>query len=103
MQIDTPYFRDELAPYNVKHGLVDPSHTFMSPPKKRRNLQLIDMKGDKDRTCEQLQAYRRVTADYDAKAVMRLPEPHDYYPGEQMSPIEKYFKTKRANEDRCQS
>ena len=100
MQVDTPYFKDVLAPYNVKHGLVDPSHTFMSPPKKRRNLTLIDMKGDKERTCRELQAYRRETADYDAKAVVRLPEPHDYYPEEQPSPLEKYRKTLKTNEAR---
>lgn len=25
---DTAYFRGKQAPYNVKHGIVDPSHTF---------------------------------------------------------------------------
>ena len=28
MQSDTPFYKDKLEPANVKHALVDPSHTF---------------------------------------------------------------------------
>jgi len=28
LQEDTPFYRDKMQPFNVKHALVDPSHTF---------------------------------------------------------------------------
>ena len=28
LQNDSPYYRGRMAPYNVKHSLVDPSHTM---------------------------------------------------------------------------
>ena len=28
LQVDGPHFRGSKSPYNVKHALVDPSHTF---------------------------------------------------------------------------
>ena len=28
MAEDTPYFKDKMEPYDVKHALVDPTHTF---------------------------------------------------------------------------
>jgi len=28
LQADTPYYRDKMQPFNVKHGIIDPSHTF---------------------------------------------------------------------------
>ena len=30
LQNDSPYYRGRIAPYNVKHGLIDPSHTMTS-------------------------------------------------------------------------
>jgi len=28
LQEDTPFYRDKMQPFNVKHALVDPSHAF---------------------------------------------------------------------------
>lgn len=43
MQDDAPFYRDKLQPYNVKHGLVDPSHTFIKPVyhKDRKDMDLM--------------------------------------------------------------
>lgn len=32
MQTDSPFFRGRLEPYNTKHGIVDPAHTFTHSP-----------------------------------------------------------------------
>ena len=36
LQFDSPYFRDKFEAVNVKHALVDPSHTFVYDPKKKQ-------------------------------------------------------------------
>lgn len=54
MQDDTPFYRDKLEPYNVKHALVDPSHTFNLPlynkARKNHNLLGYDLKEGTDKT-----------------------------------------------------
>jgi hypothetical protein len=54
LQDDGPWYRNEKiaqAPFNVKHGLVDPSHTYTHPiwhkSKKAKDLMAYDYKGQK--------------------------------------------------------
>lgn len=53
MQADTPFFRGHLSPFNVKHGMVDPSHTHMNPADdhehKDMNFTAYDWKHGKDK------------------------------------------------------
>jgi hypothetical protein len=44
LQNDSPYYRGRIAPYNVKHGLVDPSHTMTFPESHhtKRNMDFMD-------------------------------------------------------------
>lgn len=53
MQDDTPFYKDKLEPVNIKHALVDPSHTFNQPlyHKTRKNINLLsyDAKDGKDK------------------------------------------------------
>ena len=41
---DSPYYRGRIAPFNVKHGLVDPSRTMTMPAshKTRRTMDFMD-------------------------------------------------------------
>jgi hypothetical protein len=58
LQEDTPFFRDKMEPYNVKHGLVDPSHTFTYPlnhkTKKEKNYLAYDLKNGNDKSSTEL-------------------------------------------------
>jgi hypothetical protein len=47
-QPDTVYYRELLAPFNIKHALIDPSHTFY-PGNRKRNLTTFDFKGEKQK------------------------------------------------------
>ena len=40
-----------MAPLDFKHGMVDPSHTFVGSPKKRKEIDLMkyDLKGAKQK------------------------------------------------------
>ena len=99
MQKDTPYFRDKLSPFNVKHALVDPSHTFTMLPHHttRKDIDMLayDPKLGKDKTSRELQSIRRTTYDIYGKVVLRLPEHRDYW-GES-DPVEDYFAIKDVN------
>lgn len=65
MQSDTPFFRGHLSPVNVKHGMVDLSHTLMNPADdkehKDMNFTSYDWKNDRDRSCRDIQRTRRET------------------------------------------
>ena len=100
MQGDTPFYRDKLEPYNVKHALVDPSHTFNQPlyHSTRKNLNLLgyDSKNGMDKTVRQIQHERRETVDFSGKNIMRLPERRDYI-GEESDPVVEYYRKRDAN------
>jgi hypothetical protein len=44
MQMDTPYYRDFQEAFNVKHALVDPSHTFVANKRPTKDFTLFTMK-----------------------------------------------------------
>lgn len=77
---DSPYYRGRVAPFNVKHGLVDPSHTMMhtSEHHTRRNM---DFMGYNKKTGEPdsryLQHVRRETPHFTGSTLIRLPEARD--------------------------
>ena len=70
-----------MEPYNVKHALIDPSHTFTHPTyhHTRRNFDLMgyDKKDGKDKDCRNLQHIRRETFDFRGTNILRLPERRD--------------------------
>lgn len=78
LQEDAPYYRSKIEPFNIKHALVDPSHTFNHPlyHKTRKDLDLLgyDLKYGQDKTVRQLQHIRRETIDYNSTNIVRLPE-----------------------------
>ena len=100
MQEDCPYYKDKLQPFNVKHALVDPSHTFNHPlyHKTRKDLDLLgyDQKLGADKTVRELQYVRRETIDYNSSNILRLPERRDYI-GEETDPVTEYSKKRDAN------
>lgn len=100
MQEDCPYYKDKMAPFNVKHALVDPSHTFSHPlyHKTRKDLNLLgyDHKNGLDRTVRDLQYVRRETIDYNSSNILRLPERRDYI-GEDSDPVTEYYKKRDDN------
>lgn len=100
MQEDTPYYRNKLEPFNVKHALVDPSHTFNYPlnHKSRKDVDLLgyDLKYGADKTVRQLQHERRETIDYNSSNIVRLPERRDYI-GEEQDPVAEYYKKRNEN------
>lgn len=102
MQEDTPHYRGALRPYNVKHALVDPSHTFIHPTyhKTRADMDFTkyDWKAGKDTTSRGLQHIRRETFDFDGKMILRLPEKRDYLKEEEENPVDSYYKTRKDNE-----
>lgn len=95
-QQDSVYYRENLVPYNVKHALVDPSHSY-HPANKQRNYSQYDFKGRAQKSSEELNAERRTTVDYDGKHVVRLPESKDFYPGENYDPLSSFRATKGEN------
>lgn len=101
LQTDSPHFRGQLSPYNVKHALVDPSHTHVHPPyhptRKEMNFTAYDWKQGKDNTSRNLQHIKRETYDFNGKMILRLPEERDYF-GEGPDPISSYYSTKKSNE-----
>lgn len=57
MQEDTAYFKGRIAPFNTKHALVDPSHTFTMPKNHhtRRDMDFFDYnRKKKENTCRKL-------------------------------------------------
>ena len=59
MQADTPFFRGHQSPFNVKHGMVDPSHTLMNPADDKEHKDMdftaYDWKKERDRSCRDIQ------------------------------------------------
>ena len=100
LQEDAPYYRSKIEPFNVKHALVDPSHTFNHPlyHKTRKNLDLLgyDLKYGADKTVRQLQHIRRETIDYVDDKILRLPEKRDYF-GEENDPVTEYYRVRNSN------
>lgn len=100
LQSDTPYYRDKMQPFNVKHGIIDPSHTFSQPlyhkSKKTMDLMAYDWKHGQDKDVRRLQHERRETVDYSDSKVLRLPESRDYY-GSPSDPVTDYYKIRNHN------
>lgn len=74
---DSPYYRGRIAPFNVKHGLVDPSHTMTMPAnhKTRRTMDFMDYSRKKnDWTSRERQHLTRETANFTGATYLRLPE-----------------------------
>ena len=74
MQQDSPYFRRNLAPANVKHALVDPSHMFKQSPTKRRSVDRYCLKGNREKSLMEMQSNSRETFDYDNKKIVQMPD-----------------------------
>lgn len=93
MQADAPHYRGSMSPYNVKHALVDPSHTFIHPPnhKTRREMDFTkyDWKKGRDTLSKDRQHFRRETFDIHGNMILRLPEQRDYF-GEESDPVTTY-------------
>ena len=88
-----------MAPYNIKHAMVDPSHTFLASPKKRKPIDLMNycLKGDKQKDTRYLQHKRRETVDCGSGNVLRLPELRDFDWSHDVDPVTRYYKTKKDN------
>ena len=74
---DTPYYKGRVAPFDVKHGLVDPSHTMTMPTthRTRRTMDFMDYSRKKnDWTSRERQYITRETANYTGDTYLRLPE-----------------------------
>jgi hypothetical protein len=74
---DTPYYKGRTAPFDVKHGLVDPSHTMTMPTthRTRRTMDFMDYsRKKKDWTSRERQHLTRETANYTGDTYLRLPE-----------------------------
>jgi hypothetical protein len=76
-----------MSPANVKHALVDPSHTFTHPAdhklKKEIDFTKYDWKRGRDKTSTNLQYTKRETFDIHGKMILRLAEDRDYFGGEE--------------------
>lgn len=100
MQFDTPYYRQRAEPANVKHALIDPSHTFYptSNFKKRRNLRVYSHKKNEPNVV-QLTARRRVTYNIDGKPIIRLnDEREDKETFTDFTPVDEYRVTLQTNQ-----
>lgn len=102
LQSDGPHYRGNMSPYNVKHALVDPSHTFTHPTthktRKAMDFTKYDWKRGTDKTSRNLQHIKRETFDIHGKMILRLPEERDYF-GEEGDPVTTFHETLRSNKD----
>lgn len=102
LQADGPHYRGNMSPFNVKHALVDPSHTFTQPAshKTRKDMDFTnyDWKKGQDRTCRNLQHVKRETFDIHGNMILRLTENRDYF-GEESDPVTEFHQTMRTNQD----
>ena len=104
-QTDTPYFRDRVGePYNMKHALVDPSHTFqdktVTNSRGKYNVFYLKKKAEKD--SKKLAHERRVTYDMKGNVLLRLSERRDSFGGvdpDHVDPLENFKKVKQANKN----
>jgi len=91
MQHDTPFYKGILAPYNAKHAIYDPSHTFIDPPyhktRKEMDFRKYDPKKGRDQSSKQLQHVRRETFDIHGNMILRLPERRDLFIEEEENPL----------------
>ena len=98
---DSPYYRGRVAPFNVKHGLVDPSHTMTMPAthKTRRTMDFMDYSRKKqDWTSRERQHKTRETANFNGNTYLRLPEQRDYFSDQESNPLDTYLNTRDMNE-----
>ena len=110
MQSDTAYFKDDRGPANVKHALVDMSHTLYEKPlqcklrsdaeiRARKNYLRYDFKrAGAEKKSENLQHERRVTYDFNGTAIVRLAEKRDLIGEEKEDPVESYYRAKQDND-----
>ena len=96
LQSDGPHYRGNLSPFNVKHALVDPSHTHIHPSyhktRKEMDFGQYDWKKGKDKTSRNLQHFKRETFDIHGTMILRLPEERDYF-GDSSDPVSKFRDT----------
>jgi len=101
MQSDSPFFRGDTKPFNVKHALVDPSHTFKHVPKKSFDFNTVCHKNGKDKTSATLQKERRNTQHFDGAHIIRLPDSRDRKmqrkSTEVSSPVDEFRQTVESN------
>lgn len=98
---DSPYFRGLNGAFNVKHGLVDPSHTMVMPPshKTRRIMDFMDYSRKKNEwTSRDRQHLTRETPNFNGTTYIRLPEQRDYFGEGDMNPLDTYLQTKDYND-----
>lgn len=109
MQTDSAYFKDNRGPVNVKHALVDMSHTMYEKPlqcklraaaetRARKNYLKYDFKRPGEKKSESLQHERRVTYDFNGTPIVRLAEKRDLVGEEKEDPVESYYKAKMDND-----
>ena len=101
LAVDSPYYRGKLSAFNVKHGLVDPSHTMIMPPshKTRKTMDYMDYtKKSKDWTSRERQHLTRETPNFNGKTYIRLHEQRDHAGEIQKSPLDTYIETKDFND-----
>ena len=83
MQADGPYYRGHLSPFNVKHGMVDPSHTHMNPADdhehKDMNFSAYDWKKGRDKYAKQHGTYEHGRRLEDAKGILGITIGRNYY------------------------
>ena len=97
---DTPYYRGTKACFNVKHGLVDPSHTMVMPPKHktRKTMDFMDYsRKQRDWTSRERQHLTRETANYTGDTYIRLPEQRDYFSDSEKNPVDQYLSVRDSN------
>jgi len=103
MAKDTVHYRGYLAPANVKHGIIDPSHTFTMPPyhhtRRKMDFMNYDKKGKRDNKSETLQYVTRETHDFNGTMILRLPEERDFVLGWEKDPVDKFLDQKKDNQE----
>lgn len=95
MQLDTPYFRDVLEAFNVKHALVDPSHTFVANRPSTKDFKIYTKKKH-ELTSKELQQTRRVTYDPKGQPIIRLNDISSH--SNTLDPLSEYNHVKSSND-----
>jgi coenzyme F420-reducing hydrogenase alpha subunit len=103
LQTDTPYYQEVLAPYDVKHAIVDPSHTFISAEQNRLR-KLKDFSGRSflkvgEMSSKEIQSVGRQTQDFRGNTIYRLPHTMQEFAKYNADPVETYIKTRKANKE----
>jgi len=101
MQTDSPFFRGNMSPFNTKHALVDPSHTFMQN-RYEVDFAKRDFKNGMDKTTTNLDFKRKETFDYNGTMIRRLNESRDRRlrnSSSNHSPVDEFYRTKKSTQE----